>query len=260
MDQAGSIGLLNELLQEIEGVRADSNKLGAWQLKCQTSLDRIFGQQSAQLARLNGVKYRFYGAYNIGENTPHISAFNQGIDKAKEILKAIIWEVERFGPPAAQSASEPRYALATVELVCASFHAVACQLRNRRESRPTLDVSDEYDVQDLLHALLRLHFDDIRAEEWTPSYAGSSARMDFLLKNEGIVIEVKKTRTGLDAKKVGEQLIIDIAHYRAHSGCRTLICFVYDPENRITNPAGLGRDLAIEDDDFTAKVIVAPRT
>ena len=28
----------------------------------------------------------------------------------------------------------------------------------------------------------------IRPEEWTPSYAGKSARMDFLLKGEGIVI------------------------------------------------------------------------
>ena len=39
-----------------------------------------------------------------------------------------------------------------------------------------------------------LYFDDIRAEEWTPSYAGKCARVDFLLKNEKIVIEVKKTR------------------------------------------------------------------
>ena len=54
----------------------------------------------------------------------------------------------------------------------------------------------------LLHALLLLCFDDIRAEEWTSSYAGKSARMDFLLKNEGVVIEVKKTRLGLTDKEL----------------------------------------------------------
>jgi REase_DpnII-MboI len=64
----------------------------------------------------------------------------------------------------------------------------------------------EYDVQDLLHALLHLYCDDIRTEEWTPSYAGASSRMDFLLKKEKIVVEVKKTRQGLDAREVGEQL------------------------------------------------------
>ncbi len=56
----------------------------------------------------------------------------------------------------------------------------------------------------LLHALLLLYFDDIRAEAWTPSYAGKSARMDFLLKNEGVVIEVKKTRLGLTDKELGD--------------------------------------------------------
>ena len=32
-----------------------------------------------------------------------------------------------------------------------------------------LSVTDEYDVQDLFHAILLLHFDDVRAEEVTPS-------------------------------------------------------------------------------------------
>jgi hypothetical protein len=52
------------------------------------------------------------------------------------------------------------------------LHLVICQLRERRENRPTLDVVDEYDVQDLFHALLRIDFDDVRDEEWAPSYAG----------------------------------------------------------------------------------------
>lgn len=72
------------------------------------------------------------------------------------------------------------------------FYKVARQLRCRYENRETLKIEDEYDVQDLLHALLLLYFDDVRAEEWTPSYAGKSSRMDFLLKNERVVIEVKK--------------------------------------------------------------------
>ena len=33
------------------------------------------------------------------------------------------------------------------------FHAVVIQLRRRHDNRPTLDVSDEYDVQDLLRAI-----------------------------------------------------------------------------------------------------------
>ena len=43
-----------------------------------------------------------------------------------------------------------------------------------------------------------------------PSYAGKSARMDFLLKTEQVVVETKKTRKGLDAKVLGDELLIDI--------------------------------------------------
>jgi len=82
--------------------------------------------------------------------------------------------------------------LPILESVFNRFHQVARQLRSRYNSRVTIDVTDEYDVQDLLHALLKVYFDDIRPEEWTPSYAGSSGKMDFLLKEEQIVIEVKK--------------------------------------------------------------------
>jgi len=98
-------------------------------------------------------------------------------------------------------------------------------------------MKDEYDVQDLMHALLKQHFNDVRAEEWTPSYAGKSSRMDFLLKNEKLVLETKKTRLGLDHKAVGDELAVDIVRYKSHPDCLILACFVYDPECRIGNPA-----------------------
>jgi hypothetical protein len=148
--------------------------------------------------------------------------------------------------------------LKRIEHLCRRFHIVARQLRSRHDDRETLNVEDEYDTQDLLHALLAIYFDDIRTEEWTPSYAGGSSRMDFLLKQEQIVIEVKKTRKGLAAREIGEQLIIDIAKYQNHSDCRTLICFVYDSETRIPNPKGIENDLNRTEGDLTVKVIIAP--
>ncbi len=138
-----------------------------------------------------------------------------------------------------------------------SFHNVALQLRHRYNKRNTLIIEDEYDVQDLLHSLLRIEFDDIRQEEYTPSYAGSSTRMDFLLKNEKIVIEVKKTREKLADKEVGDQLILDTQHYKAHPYCARLICFIYDPDDRIKNPRGLEQDLnSLSEDGFLVEVFI----
>lgn len=138
------------------------------------------------------------------------------------------------------------------------FHIVSRQLLRRHENRDTIQLRDEYDVQDLLHALLRLHFEDVRPEEWTPSYSGGANRMDFLLKDEEIAIEVKMTRVGLKDKELGEQLIIDIAKYQNHPNCKCLYCYVYDPEGIIRNPRGMEKDLMEIDKGFPVHVFVRP--
>jgi hypothetical protein len=135
-------------------------------------------------------------------------------------------------------------ALPRIEQVLTRFHKVARKLAHRHGGRKPLKIADEYDVQDLLKALFAIDFDDVRPEEWTPSHAGSSGkRMDLLFKEHAIVVEVKKTRDTLKDKGIGEELLIDIAHYKAHPNCQTLVCFVYDPDQLITNPVGLKRDL-----------------
>lgn len=150
-------------------------------------------------------------------------------------------------------------ALERVLRLLAGFHRVAKQLRHRHDDRETLRVNDEHDAQDLLHALLRIDFKDVRAEEWTPSYAGNSSRMDFLLKAEQLVIELKMTRPGLGNKEVTNQLAIDIERYRAHQDCKTLVCFVYDPAELITNPAALEHDLTGPRGNLIVKVVVLTR-
>ncbi|HAI2361552.1 TPA: transposase, partial [Escherichia coli] len=81
-------------------------------------------------------------------------------------------------------------------------------LTHRRKGSQSLSFSNEYDVQDLLHALLRPWVQDIRPEEFTPSYAGSSTRMDFLLPAHKLVLETKIVRDRSHAKKIGDELII----------------------------------------------------
>lgn len=147
-----------------------------------------------------------------------------------------------------------------VRKICSRFHLVAKQLGDyRHENRNTIIITDEYDVQDLLHALLKIFFNDIRPEEYTPSYAGKSSRIDFLIKSEKIAIEIKKTREGLKGKQIADQLIIDIDRYKAaHPDCETLFCFVYDPENLIQNPIGFEKDIN-EKHKGEAEVLVCPK-
>jgi DpnII restriction endonuclease len=135
----------------------------------------------------------------------------------------------------------------------------ATYLTRRHANRRTVHLKDEYDVQDLLHAILKLHFVDVRPEEWTPSYGGYSTRMDFLLKREQIVIEAKMTRASLDQKGILIELAEDIERYRSHSDCRTLICLVYDPGGHCKNPAALEHDLGGQRDSLKVIVHVIPK-
>ncbi len=150
-------------------------------------------------------------------------------------------------------------ALESVRKICTRFHVVARQLRLRREYRATLEVEDEYDVQDLFYALLRLEFDDVVTEDWMPSYTDSANRTSFLLKREKLAIVVKKTRPGLSAREVADQLTIDSQRYSTHPDCTTLFCFVYDPEGRIGNPRGLEAELTSVSDQHTIEVVVTPK-
>lgn len=156
-----------------------------------------------------------------------------------------------FGPPAtahreSASAEDPS-ALSKIIHLCKRFDVVARQLLRRHGSRDTLIINDEYDVQDLMRALLFVEFEDVRPESANPSYLGSGSRVDFLIPEAGIVIEVKKTRDRLADKEVGSQLAEDVTRYgdpAANRGARTLVCFVYDPDRHIANPRGLERDLS----------------
>jgi len=116
-------------------------------------------------------------------------------------------------------------------------------LVHRRKNTPALSFTTEYDIQDLLHSQLRPWISDIRPEEFTPSYAGSNTRMDFLLPAHNLVIETKRVRDKHHASKVGDELIIDIEHYRRHQKSDHLWCVIYDPELYISNPGGMISDL-----------------
>lgn len=147
-----------------------------------------------------------------------------------------------------------------IQQILNRFDRTVRQFKRRYNQRSTIDVNDEYDVQDVLHAILKCYFYDVRPEEYSPSYAGASSRIDFLLKREKIIIEAKHASNKLKDKKIGEQLIIDIKRYETHPDCETLFCFVYDPEGNIQNPMALENDLSGQHgkSNFKVKVIIAP--
>ena len=256
----GVVEILDERIAAIAPLKrmsCEAIEFKQWRRETESFLIRIYRDDSRHVNDFKAISYDSY-MYSAHRHDMSHQSYLKGLDEAFAVLSSIRAEVLKFGLKEKECFSSSNTALGTLEVIFDGFHNLSRQLRVRHSSRSTLEVEDEYDVQDLLHALLHLHFSDIRIEETCPSYAGSTSRQDFLLKNEKIVIEVKKTRKGLDAKKLGEELTLDKAKYRTHPDCKTLLCFVYDSEGRIANPRGIENDLSEESPEFTVKVFIKP--
>lgn len=222
----------------------DSAKGNNWIARAKKLLEDSYGKESDYYKDFNDKK-RIAWSSNYQSLVKHYKPI---FDAAREDLAHSV---------TAQTMATEHAELDLIINILNKFPAFCRQLKKRYNDRTPLEINDEYDVQDLVHTLLLLHFDDIRPEEGSPSFAGSSSRQDFLLKKEKIVIEVKKTRRFLGANKIGEELLIDMARYRAHPDCETLVCFVYDPEGWVTNPKGVIDDLEGKDADGKTRVVIA---
>lgn len=104
-------------------------------------------------------------------------------------------------------------------------------------------IRDGADLQIVVEAYLRTLFEDVRPEDYVSSRAGANSRVDFVLPEEGVIVETKMTRESLTTRKLGEELLIDAGRYPSHPSCEAIVAFIYDPARRIVNPRGVERDL-----------------
>lgn len=212
-----SLSVLGNVLEEFMdiGPREDSEGYAAWK----TSRDRV-----VQVLEENGFRY-----YRGGRVLPT----SQEPEEAQPL--PVI--------PGHRAPAKPAEIEELLEILLKGLRRAMHPLTHRRKGAQALSFSTEYDVQDLLHALLRPWVADIRPEEFTPSYAGSSTRMDFLLPRHRVVLELKSVRDRNHAKKIGDELIVDIDHYQRHPDCDHLWCVVFDQDHLLPNAEGLKTDL-----------------
>jgi len=267
MPKAKAVDRLRGLLKRADMLKGTSNGeevFRLWRQEANDAVRNIFGADGPQYEPFSRIMFHSVRRMFAGlRNSPGIDpreereCFRQGLQTAKIKLTAMISEVENDWPDEA-ARPEPRAPLATVLGICERFPDVVRQLSNRwgKGKRQPLTMKDEYDVQYLVGALLAVEFDDVRPEDPAPTHGGASSRRDFVLKSERIVVEVKMTRSTLEAKEVGEELATDFVRYAGSSDVDTLVCLVYDPSRRITNPRGLERDLEGTQSRLTLRVLV----
>lgn len=126
-----------------------------------------------------------------------------------------------------------------------------------KQNRNLIAINDEYDVQDLLYFSLKSVFPEIKYEDDTSNYGGSAKRLDFYLKEEGIIIEVKHIDKA-DDKKYTKQMKEDLQSYHVVNILNDIIFFIYAPNaiQDINNFNELEGEQTIQGKTFNVKVVV----
>ena len=127
---------------------------------------------------------------------------------------------------------------------------------SRGEVEGRLELKEERDLQDLMKAILSLHYNNVLREDPVQQYAGAWARVDLFIKDVGLMVETKMTGRSTGQREVGDQLIVDMNRYATRADCRGFFALVYDPDRQIDNPNGFERDLAAAGGSTPTRVVV----
>lgn len=121
-----------------------------------------------------------------------------------------------------------------VKMVLENFsNSIKKVIQPRREGHASFTVKDEYDIQDLLYIILKSIFPNLIYEEQIPKIAGKGTKVEFVIKDEGIMIEAKMIKENdSNETKFIKELKEDLESYHTYPYLRELIFYVYDPFNK----------------------------
>lgn len=126
----------------------------------------------------------------------------------------------------------------TVETVLTGFHVATLHLQNRKrkgKEDKAFAIEDEYDVQDMLYAMLRPLVPDLEREDSTKKVAGKGGFLDFRSDELELIIEVKYCNDAKRAKELVDECNARIKRYGNREDLNTLMFFIYDPDRYLLN-------------------------
>lgn len=245
------LNIIQNLVSESDDVKnqGEGSKLYKdWRQTVDVTIREFLGESSSKYREVHSLL--FCSPMSLpSENPLTFDYFRRRMDEVVSILKGC------YNISIPYSANNN--ATDVLSRILTRFPLFVGELSEKYKSSSVVFITEEKDVQYLLNGLLELYFNSVMREEPVPSKFGSSSRIDFLLKQDRIAIEVKMIRKGLGYKEVCMQLKEDKHLYIAHPGWDILICFIYDPERKIKKVQDLKIEIEEKFDGREVKVIVA---
>lgn len=175
------------------------------------------GQSVAQIADRHYAAMRAQGIMD-GVTDPKKLPFDQGEDVTHELLFQALASNE------AVFAADREVIIG----VCRRIRHAASMIATRRRSKPPFVISDEYDVQDILHACIRAVTKHSIEEDVIGKIGGASSRVDLSFESLGLLVEVKYVRAADEVKEFTKQVSQDLLLYSRWQPLRELVVLVYN--------------------------------
>jgi hypothetical protein len=129
-------------------------------------------------------------------------------------------------------ASTPDPEVGMVLRLCERLPRAAAILGERRKGKAPFEVSDEYDAQDLLQAVLRAYMKYSVQEEPLGKVGGAhSGRADVAVEGLGIVVELKFVRGPDDQRRIVDEYSNDLLLYTKWPHLKHFIYLVYNSQD-----------------------------
>lgn len=144
--------------------------------------------------------------------------------------------------------------------LCQRLPEAARVLGARKRGRPKFKLGDEYDAQDLLHALVRSAFKYAVTEEPIGKVGGGpSSRADLALEDLGVIVELKFARGPGDQDRMVKELAEDLLLYTKWAPLQTFIYVIVNSRDLRDAEAleRLGGQTTINGKSYRAHVVLS---
>lgn len=185
-----------------------------------TSAKRLTGQ----LRYVNGI---LDGYEAVADKFNHIA---RQVSDLRESVSAYRDFEEKHTSPTHTSS------VATVVQILERFnHAVNRLSRRKRNKERLFTIHDEYDLQDLLYAMMKPLIPDLKDEVPIEGVA-SDGRLDLASQDLKLIVELKRTRSAEHGKTVLAECRDRLVKYAAWPFLEKMVFFIFDPDNHIDDP------------------------
>ncbi len=202
----------------------------------------LVGHNTVQSERYEQWEAFFDPPYNMDDSDQAYDkkiqrAYREGAMRTMTELNSMIEETELKLRHQGVAKPSPASEIQLLLQLCKRLPNSAKVLTRRRSNKVAYEIVDEYDVQDLLQAIIRAYFKYSVSEEPIGKLAGSSSRADFAIEELGVIIEVKYVHGPNEQERIKNQFAEDQQSYSRWQHLQHFIYVVYgaddlkDPES-----------------------------